>query len=319
MIADGKRAEFSLQAKPITLTSLTHALGITRMRNTNKEKCMFKRILVVVALISLFSQTVLAGDSKGQILVLLSSESQMLLQDGKTLSTGYYLNEFGVPADAFINAGYELILATPKGNAPVVDEKSVTVQYFAGSEAEMQRITQVITSIPGIDDTLSLKEVIDGGLSHFKAVFIPGGHAPLIDLANNPEVGTILTHFNAQAKPTAAICHGPIALLSPQQNPQAFQQALVAQNNATTKDWIYAGYNMTIFSNEEEAVFEASLNGEKLQYYPGKAMQQAGGRMQFSEAWSSNVVVDRELITGQNPFSDKALAAAVLKQLDSKH
>lgn len=276
---------------------------------------MLKRTLLSVAMISLFSQAAFASDSKGQILVLLSSESQMQLQDGKTLSTGYYLNEFGVPADAFINAGYELILATPKGNAPAVDEKSVTVQYFGGSEAEMQRISKVVAAIPGIDDTLSLKEVIANGLAQYEAVFIPGGHAPLIDLANNPEVGTILTHFNAEAKPTAAICHGPIALLSAQQNPQAFQQALVQQNPATAANWIYAGYKMTIFSDAEETVFEGSLNGDKLQYYPGNAMQQAGGAMQYSEAWTPNVVVDRELITGQNPFSDKALAEAVLAQL----
>ena len=279
---------------------------------------MLKRTLLSVAMVSLFSQAAFAGDSKGQILVLLSSESQMQLQDGKTLSTGYYLNEFGVPADAFISAGYELVLATPKGNAPVVDEKSVTVQYCGGSEAEMQRISQVVAAIPGIGDTLSLKEVIANGLAQYEAVFIPGGHAPLIDLANNPEVGTILKHFNAEAKPTAAICHGPIALLSAQQNPQAFKQALVQQTPATASNWIYAGYKMTIFSDAEETVFEGSLNGDKLQYYPGKAMQQAGGAMQYSAAWTPNVVVDRELITGQNPFSDKALADAVLAQLEQQ-
>lgn len=279
---------------------------------------MLKRTLLSVAMVSLFSQAAFAGDSKGQILVLLSSESQMQLQDGKTLSTGYYLNEFGVPADAFISAGYELVLATPKGNAPAVDEKSVTVQYFGGSETEMQRISQVVAAIPGIGDTLSLKEVIASGLAQYEAVFIPGGHAPLIDLANNPEVGTILKHFNAEAKPTAAICHGPIALLSAQQNPQAFKQALVQQSPATASNWIYAGYKMTIFSDAEETVFEGSLNGDKLQYYPGNAMQQAGGAMQYSAAWTPNVVVDRELITGQNPFSDKALADAVLAQLEQQ-
>ena len=276
---------------------------------------MFKQALLVAAIAASLGQVAQAATSKGQILVLLSSESQMQLQGGKTLSTGYYLNEFGVPADAFIQAGYELVLATPKGNAPVVDEKSVTVQYFGGSEAEMARIQQVIASIPGIDDTLSLQEVIASGLEQFEGVFIPGGHAPLIDLANNPQVGTILTHFNAQGKPTAAICHGPIALLSAQQNPQQFQQALVQQKAPAASNWIYEGYNMTIFSDAEETVFEASLNGNKLQYYPGKAMQQAGGNMQYSEAWTPNVVVDRELITGQNTFSDKALTAAMLEKL----
>ncbi|MDP5138119.1 type 1 glutamine amidotransferase domain-containing protein [Rheinheimera baltica] len=279
---------------------------------------MIKRTAISLALLTLFSQHVLASQSKGQILVLLSSESQMQLQEGKTEPTGYYLNEFGVPADAFIKAGYELVLATPKGNAPVVDQKSVTVDFFGGSAEEMQRISTVIANIDGINDTLSLQEVLQGGLAQYEAVFIPGGHAPLIDLANNPEVGMILSHFNAEAKPTAAICHGPITLLSAQQHPAQFEQALVSQSPAEASNWIYDGYRMTIFSNEEEAVFEASLNGAKLQYYPGKAMQQAGGDMQYSEAWTPNVVVDRELITGQNPFSDKALAAAMLQQLAAK-
>lgn len=276
---------------------------------------MFKQTLLAVAVLGGLMQSVLAQDSKGQILVLLSSESQMQLQEGKTLTTGYYLNEFGVPADALLNAGYQLVLATPKGNAPVVDAKSVSVQYFAGDEAEMQRIQQVIAAIPGIDDTLSLQEVIDGGLAQYDGVFIPGGHAPLIDLANNPQVGEILRHFNAEAKPTAAICHGPITLLSAQQNPQQYQQSVIAQQPAKASNWIYEGYRMTIFSDAEEAVFEASLNGDKLQYYPGKAMQQAGGEMQYAQEWTANVVVDRELITGQNPFSDKALAEAMLALL----
>lgn len=281
----------------------------------DKGVFMFKQTLLAVAVLGSLTQSALAQDSKGQILVLLSSESQMQLQEGKTLTTGYYLNEFGVPADALLNAGYQLVLATPKGNAPVVDAKSVSVQYFAGDEAEMQRIQQVIAAIPGIDDTLSLQEVIDGGLAQYDGVFIPGGHAPLIDLANNPQVGEILRHFNAEAKPTAAICHGPITLLSAQKNPQQYQQSVIAKQPATASNWIYDGYRMTIFSDAEEAVFEASLNGDKLQYYPGKAMQQAGGEMQYAQEWTANVVVDRELITGQNPFSDKALAKAMLALL----
>ena len=281
----------------------------------DKGVFMFKQTLLAVAVLGSLTQSALAQDSKGQILVLLSSESQMQLQEGKTLTTGYYLNEFGVPADALLNAGYQLVLATPKGNAPVVDAKSVSVQYFAGDEAEMQRIQQVIAAIPGIDDTLSLQKVIDGGLAQYDGVFIPGGHAPLIDLANNPQVGEILRHFNAEAKPTAAICHGPITLLSAQKNPQQYQQSVIAQQPAKASNWIYEGYRMTIFSDAEEAVFEASLNGDKLQYYPGKAMQQAGGKMQYAPEWTANVVVDRELITGQNPFSDTALAKAMLALL----
>lgn len=256
---------------------------------------------------------------KGKILVLLSSETTLPLQNGKTTEVGYYLNEFGVPAKALVDAGYELVLATPKGNAPQVDQNSVLPQYFGGEAAEMERVKAFVAKLSGINDTLSLDEVLKTGLDSYKAVFIPGGHAPLIDLANNPKVGEILRYFNAQGKPTAAICHGPITLLTAQKNPASYQQSWVNGNPTKTKDWIYSGYKMTIFSNSEEAVFEQSLQGDKLTYYPAKAMAFAGGAMQFTSDWQPNVVVDRELITGQNPFSDKALAQALLQKLAEKH
>ena len=259
-----------------------------------------------------------ANASKGEILVLLSSENVMQLADGKTEPTGYYLNEFGVPAKALVDAGYKLVLATPKGNAPSVDKKSVIPQYFDGGESQMRDIQTFVASIEGIDDTLSLSEVIGQGLEAFEGAFVPGGHAPLIDLANNPQVGEILSHFHSEGKPTAAICHGPIALLSGQSNPQAFELALKSGEQASSESWIYDGYKMTIFSTPEEAYFESTLNDATLLYYPADAMAQAGGKMEFKEMWAPNVVVDRELITGQNPFSDELLAEKLLQQLNSQ-
>ncbi|AFT95867.1 ThiJ/PfpI domain-containing protein [Alteromonas macleodii str. 'Balearic Sea AD45'] len=274
--------------------------------------------ILSLAIIAGLSQSAYAADVKGEILVLLSSENVMQLADGKTEPTGYYLNEFGVPAKALVDAGYKLVLATPKGNAPSVDKKSVIPQYFDGGESQMRDIQTFVASIEGIDDTLSLSEVIAQGLEEFEGVFIPGGHAPLIDLANNPQVGEILSHFHSEGKPTAAICHGPIALLSGQSNPQAFELALKSGEQASSESWIYDGYKMTIFSTPEEAYFESTLNDATLLYYPADAMAQAGGKMEFKEMWAPNVVVDRELITGQNPFSDELLAEKLLQQLNSQ-
>lgn len=256
--------------------------------------------------------------AKGDVLVLLSSEDRMQLTKGKTEPTGYYLNEFGVPAKALVDAGYTLVLATPKGNAPAVDSKSVIPQYFGGDSAYMEQIQRFVASIDGIDDTLSLSEVIDAGLNKYKGVFIPGGHAPLIDLANNPEVGAILEYFHSAEKPTAAICHGPIALLSAQKSPETFNVALKNQANAVADDWIYAGYKMTIFSEAEEEYFESTLTDAGLLYYPSDAMSTAGGDMSYEEMWAPHVVEDRELITGQNPFSDKLLAEKLINQLNEQ-
>jgi len=275
-----------------------------------------KSLLLTATLgaVLLFCQAAVA--SKGKVLVLLSSETQLELADGSQYPTGYYLNEFGVPADALQQAGYELVLVTPKGNAPRVDQRSVDTQYFGGDEQEMQRIQKVIANLDGINDTHKLADVLKSDLSQFDGLFIPGGHAPLIDLVGNPEVGKLLTYFHNQQKPTAAICHGPIALLSPQQMPAQFINQFAKDGQSQAQDWIYEGYNMTIFSTPEEQVFERSLNGKQIRYYPAAAMQAAGANLEQAEAWQPNVVIDRELITGQNPFSDKVLAEALIKQLE---
>ncbi|MDH0647788.1 type 1 glutamine amidotransferase domain-containing protein [Pseudomonas sp. GD03858] len=259
-----------------------------------------------------------AAAAKGEVLVLLSSENQLQLKDGRPYPTGYYLNEFGVPADQLLKAGYQLVLVTPKGNAPSVDERSVDPMYFGGDATEMQRIRELVEGLPGIGDTLSVKEVLAGDLGRFAGIFIPGGHAPLIDLANNPDVGTLLRHFHQAGKPTAAICHGPITLLSAQRDPVAYRAALARGETPAASDWSYQGYRMTIFSDPEEQVFEGSLKDQRLQFYPAKAMAGAGGDMSYAEAWQPHVVVDRELITGQNPFSDKALAKALLERLEAR-
>lgn len=139
----------------------------------------------------------------------------------------------------------------------------------------------------------------------------------MIDLANNPQVGALLRHFHQAGKPTAAICHGPIALLSAQDDPVGYQASLSRGQKPTASNWIYQGYRMTIFADPEEQAFESSLNGDRILFYPAQAMAGAGGDMRYAQAWSPNVVVDRELITGQNPFSDHALVQALLHKLDA--
>lgn len=278
-------------------------------------KTLFKSMFLTLALA--VSATSHAAP-KGEVLVLLSSETELPLQNGKTFPSGYYLNEFGVPADALLRAGYQLTIVTPKGNQPKPDQRSIDPLYFGGSTDEMRRIQGVAAELTAPGKIKPLAEVMKSDLDAYAAVFIPGGHAPLIDLSNNPEVGVLLRHFHARGKPTAAICHGPITLLAAQDDPRGYEQALVKNSQPQATNWIYNGYRMTIFSDPEEKVFEDTLKGDKLRFYPAKAMAQAGGQMKFSEAWQPNVVVDRELITGQNPFSDHALAAALIEALNKR-
>lgn len=278
-------------------------------------KTIFKSLFLTLALA--MSATSNAAP-KGEVLVLLSSETELPLQGGNTFPSGYYLNEFGVPADALLRAGYQLTIVTPKGNQPKPDQRSIDPIYFGGNTAEMRRIQTVTEELTAPGKIKPLAEVMKSGLDRYAGVFVPGGHAPLIDLSNNPEVGELLRHFHEKAKPTAAICHGPITLLAAQDDPRGYEKGLVENGQIPAKNWIYSGYRMTIFADAEEKVFEDSLQGDKLRYYPAKAMAQAGGQMKFVEAWQPNVVVDRELITGQNPFSDHALAAALIAALSKQ-
>ncbi|WDT84680.1 hypothetical protein [Alteromonas sp. 009811495] len=142
-------------------------------------------------------------------------------------------------------------------------------------------------------------------------------NANLSDFCLQTKSLTMLAQFDATVKPTAAICHGPIALLSAQLNPQSFELALKNGDKATSQEWIYDGYRMTIFSTPEEEYFESTLDDATLLYFPADAMASAGGNMQYKAMWAPNVVVDRELITGQNPFSDDLLAEKLIQQLNA--
>ncbi|WP_429159504.1 type 1 glutamine amidotransferase domain-containing protein [Aeromonas media] len=279
---------------------------------------MKNTLKALLASLLLATSAAASAAPKGEILVLLSSETALSLQGGKSLTTGFYQNELGVPASALLEAGYTLTPVTPRGNRPVADKSSVDPQYFGGDPQAMARIGAVVDSLFGVGKVLSLKEVLQSGPERYAGLFIPGGHAPLIDLATDPEVGTLLRHFHDNHKPTAAICHGPIALLAAQGDPAEFEQSVIAGKADGAREWIYDGYRMTIFSDEEEAVFEASLKGDRLRYYPAQAMARAGGKMQFVAPWQPGVVVDRELITGQNPFSDHVLASAFIAALDKR-
>lgn len=275
----------------------------------------FSQVFVVM-LLGIGSMQMAHAESKGKVLVLLSGSTELKLTDNSSFKTGYFLNEFGIPADELVKAGYQLQVVTPEGQKPAPDEHSIANKYFGNSDVEMHRIQDLIASLPGINGTYSVHDALKSDLSQYKGIFIPGGHAPLIDLANNPDVGKLLTWFHGHHKPTAALCHGPITLLAAQKDPQKYESEMIQGKKAVAKNWIYQGYRMTIFSTPEEQAFEHSLNGAKMRYYPATAMETAGAKTAFAPMWHSNVVVDRELVTGQNPFSDKELATQFISLLN---
>lgn len=259
--------------------------------------------------------------TKAKLLVLGSNATRIELKDGGSAAIGQYLNETVVPSMALINAGYEVVLATPAGTKPHIDEVSDVAQHFGNDEAAHLRARHFYDNDASMNQVRTLGSVIDEGLDGFAGVFVPGGHAPAVDLMQDADVGTILRHFHAAAKPTALLCHGPVALVAALPHAREFRAALVAgKTEAATelaKDWIYAGYRTTVFSTTEEQWAENNLFHAHLPFYMPDALRLAGAEVTTGAAdWAPNVVIDRELITGQNMASDHPVAAALIEALD---
>ena len=167
----------------------------------------------------------------------------------------------------------------------------------------------------------TLRSVIEEGLDKFAGVFVPGGQAPVVDLMQDADMGEILRHFHERAKPTALLCHGPIAVVSAMPKAAAFRAAMLAGDDAKAAElaagWQYAGYNMTVFSATEEKVVEDYILHDKMFFDMPSALTAAGGNVITTPVdFEPHVVVDRELITGQNPRSDHPIAATFVKALD---
>ncbi|HEX5354549.1 MAG TPA: type 1 glutamine amidotransferase domain-containing protein [Rhodanobacteraceae bacterium] len=223
-----------------------------------------------------------------RILMVLTSHGQ-LGDTGKP--TGLWLEELAAPYYVFKDAGAEVTLASPAGGQPPVDPASeqadsqteATRRFHADPEA-----TQALAS------TRKLAEV---EAENFDAVFYPGGHGPLWDLADNEDSRLIIDRIYAAGKPVAAVCHGVAALrnaLGP------FGLPLIR------------GKAVTGFSDAEE---RAAGLSDSVPFLVEEMLKEAGGQYSKAADWQAHVVASGNLITGQNPASSAAAAKAVLQQL----
>ena len=259
--------------------------------------------------------------TKGTVLVVGSNATRIELQGGGSAAIGQYLNETVVPAMALIEAGYSVVLATPDGTKPHIDPVSDAAQHFGGDEAAHARAKNFYAGDPSMNQVRTLRAVIGEGLDGYAGLFVPGGHAPAVDLMQDPDMGAILNHFHDVGKPTALLCHAPVATVAAMPRAREFRAALVAGNKAAAgghaQGWIYAGYRMTVFSASEERVAEDNLLHGKLCFNMPDALLLARATVSTNaEDFAPNVVVDRELITGQNPSSDHLMAARLVEALD---
>jgi putative intracellular protease/amidase len=263
-----------------------------------------------------------SADSRGRVLVVLSSSNQLPLKEGRSYRTGYFLNEVMVPVRALLAAHYEPVFATPAGTPAVMDPHSDSAQFFAG-EADYREIVALRHRLHDLQQTTALSALVGEALEPYRALLVPGGHAAMGDLVESAELGRVLRHFHERRKPTALICHGPGALLSTLARAGDFTTALANGDEAAAKaasvGFPYAGYRLTVFSKAEEQVVEeggaGAFLGGKVRFYLDQALAAAGAQVEVHEPFKSHVVVDRELISAQQPASDAAFTQALLEAL----
>jgi len=255
-----------------------------------------------------------------KILIVASTSEFLQLKNNIRVPTGYYLNELAIPAQYFMDAGFAVIIATTTGTKPIMDERSNNLLLFGNDEALYKKAVKFTVTHPSMQKPQTLKEAAKNS-KDYTALFVPGGHAPMNDLMVDPDLGKILRDFHKEQKVTAFLCHGPIAALASMPKAKEYRASLVNGNRTLArelaKNWQYAGYNMTVFSDDEEKIAEKEMGGE-LQFYCADALTLAGGYVENASVFEPLVVQDRELITGQNPASDLELARTVISAITQR-
>ncbi|MBU0811235.1 MAG: type 1 glutamine amidotransferase domain-containing protein [Gammaproteobacteria bacterium] len=223
-----------------------------------------------------------------KILIVLTSHDK-LGDTGKP--TGFWLEEFAAPYYVFKDAGAEIVLASPKGGQPPLDPKSDAPD----AQTEMtKRFKNDAESQALLANTRKLDEV---SAADFDTVFYPGGHGPLWDLTGNATSIALIESFIQARKPVAAVCHAPAALV---------------QVRGVDGEYLVKGKRVTGFTNTEEEGVQLT---DVVPFLLEDKLKEIGGDYSKGPDWSSYVLVDGLLVTGQNPASSEEAARELLKLL----
>ncbi|QYJ24049.1 type 1 glutamine amidotransferase domain-containing protein [Achromobacter sp. ES-001] len=223
-----------------------------------------------------------------KILIVLTSHDTL----GNTgRKTGFWLEEFAAPYYAFLDAGAEVTLASPKGGQPPLDPKSDDPDAQTDAtrrfrqDAEAQRVLA------------NTQRLADMQAADYDAVFYPGGHGPLWDLAEDTNSVALIETMLAAGKPVSAVCHAPGVL-----------------RHAKTADGkpLVQGRQVTGFTNSEEAAVQLT---DVVPFLVEDELTRLGGVYSRGPDWQPYVICDGLLVTGQNPASSVAVAEALLERL----
>ncbi|MFD5255338.1 type 1 glutamine amidotransferase domain-containing protein [Streptomyces galilaeus] len=228
-----------------------------------------------------------------KILFVMTGADHWTLADGTLHPTGFWAEEAVTPYEAFRAAGHEVVVATPGGVVPPVDKGSLAAELNGGQEGA-DRVAAGLAAMTELQRPVRLEDV---DLADYAAVFYPGGHGPMEDLAVDATSGRLLATALESGTPLGVVCHGPAALL-----------AAVKEDGSNA----FAGRGIAAFTNAEE--MQAGL-GDKARWLLQDRLTEAGVEVRVGEPWAPHVIVDGNLVTGQNPASSGPLAAELLKKL----
>ncbi|CAL9317822.1 type 1 glutamine amidotransferase domain-containing protein [Streptomyces sp. SudanB25_2051] len=231
-----------------------------------------------------------------KILMIVSAADRLTLADGSEHPTGYWAEEVAASHRVLVEAGHSVDIATPGGVRPTVD--AISLDERGGVDpAEGAAFASYLQSIePDLAAPLDLATV---RAADYDAFYLPGGHAPMADLADDARLGALLADADASGRVIAALCHGVAGLLSATRTDGAF---------------LFAGRGLTGFTDEEEK--QGGL-GERTPWFLESRLAERGADVRTGAPWSDTVIVDGNLITGQNPQSSVATARQVVAALSA--
>jgi putative intracellular protease/amidase len=246
-----------------------------------------------------------------KVLIILSDANSFPLHKtsgpdaGKVVNqpSGFFLQELAKPLAKLLEKGHEVTFASPKGQEPKADPNSESLLAYAGNFYERQRENDLIARMKrenGFTRPRPFSTIGDEELTSFAGIFIPGGHAPLSDLGDDAELGRILRYFNRENKPTAAICHGPYALLS--------------TKKAGDGKFVYEGYHITAWSDAEEKMMETLWGGE-VEKVESALRDEGAVMMEGMPEKIGGTTLHRELVTGGNPLAANALGDRFVRMI----
>lgn len=223
-----------------------------------------------------------------KILMVLTSHDE-LGDTGK--KTGFWLEEFAAPYYVFVDAGADVTLASPKGGQPPLDPKSD--QEDAQTDAT-RRFRSDPLAQQALANTVKLDQVDAEG---FDALFYPGGHGPLWDLAEDQHSIALIHGFLRADRPVGAVCHAPAV----------FKHTVDKDGEPLVK-----GKQVTGFSNSEEEGVELT---DVVPFLVEDMLKERGGKYSKGDDWQEHICTDGLLVTGQNPASSAACAKTLLGML----